>query len=144
MTQIVCRLDIGSLVAKGVLLREGQFLAAKMLPTGTNAPKSISIPDADLLREVGLKEADLATVVTTGYGGVLVSFADKTITEITCHARGIKHFLPQTHTLIDLGGQDSKAIRLNPAGKVVDFVMNDKCAAGTGRVLEVMAHGLNF
>jgi predicted CoA-substrate-specific enzyme activase len=144
MTHIVCGLDIGSLAAKGVLLRDGQFLAAKMLLTGADAPKSISILYADLLREVDLKETDIATVVATGYGRVSVPFADKTITEITCHARGITHFLPQTHTLIDLGGQDSKAIRIDPGGKVVDFVMNDKCAAGTGRFLEVMAHGLNF
>lgn len=144
MTQIVCGLDIGSLAAKGVLLQDGQFLTAKMLLTGADAPKSISILYADLLRGVGLKETDIATVIATGYGRVSVSFADKTITEITCHARGITHSLPQTHTLIDLGGQDSKAIWIDPGGKVVDFVMNDKCAAGTGRFLEVMAHGLNF
>jgi predicted CoA-substrate-specific enzyme activase len=81
-------------------------------------------------------------VVATGYGRINVPFADKQITEITCHARGVGYLLPEARTVIDIGGQDCKGIKLNDNGKVVDFVMNDKCAAGTGRFLEVTAEEL--
>ena len=84
----------------------------------------------------------IGRVVATGYGRIAVPFASKKVTEITCHARGAYHLFPQTRTVIDIGGQDSKVIRLGKDGRVVDFVMNDKCAAGTGRFLEVMARAL--
>lgn len=139
--KIYCGLDIGSLQAKGVLLREGKTLSKKVLPTGGNAPETARNLFLTLMEESGIKEKDVLATVATGYGRISVPFATKTVTEISCHARGISHFLPQVRTLIDLGGQDSKAIRVE-RGKVLDFVMNDRCAAGTGRFLEVMA--LNF
>ena len=81
-------------------------------------------------------------MVSTGYGRVSIDFADENITEITCHGRGAHYFNPSVHTILDIGGQDSKAIHLSDSGEVTDFVMNDKCAAGTGRFLEMMARTL--
>ena len=95
----------------------------------------------EALTRANLRFDDLAYIVATGYGRINVPFADKQITEITCHARGLQSLLPTVRTVIDIGGQDSKGIKIK-AGKVTDFVMNDKCAAGTGRFLEVIADAL--
>jgi predicted CoA-substrate-specific enzyme activase len=89
----------------------------------------------------GISLEDVTYIVATGYGRINVPFADRQVTEITCHARGLSHLLPSARTIIDIGGQDSKGIRIEN-GKVVDFVMNDKCAAGTGRFLEIIADAL--
>jgi predicted CoA-substrate-specific enzyme activase len=91
------------------------------------------------LRAAGLERAQVQGVVATGYGRSRVPFANTTITEITCHARGVYHLLPDTRTVIEIGGQDSKVILLEAGGRVRDFSMNDRCAAGTGRFLEVVA-----
>ncbi len=92
-----------------------------------------------VLAEAGARESDVRRVVATGYGRDAVSRADTTITEITCHAVGVRHLVPDATTVIDIGGQDSKLMRLDKNGKVRDFAMNDRCAAGTGRFLEVVA-----
>jgi predicted CoA-substrate-specific enzyme activase len=89
-----------------------------------------------------LKIEDMAYVVSTGYGRVVVPFADRAITEITCHCRGAQWFVPGVSTVLDVGGQDSKGIRLGAKGEVADFVMNDKCAGGTGRFMEIVAEVL--
>jgi predicted CoA-substrate-specific enzyme activase len=91
-----------------------------------------------------MSAAHLDGIVATGYGRTAVGFADKKVTEITCHARGVSHLMPEARTVIDIGGQDSKAMRVDGEGRVTDFVMNDKCAAGTGRFLEVMARALEL
>jgi predicted CoA-substrate-specific enzyme activase len=93
----------------------------------------------ELFAEVGAQSTDVAATVATGYGRNLIRFADTTITEITCHAHGVRHVAPGAMTIIEVGGQDSKLIRLDPQGTVRDFAMNDRCAAGTGRFLEVIA-----
>ena len=95
----------------------------------------------EALTQVNLSFGDLAYVIATGYGRVNVPFADKQVTEITCHAKGLYSLLPTARTIVDIGGQDSKGIRIQN-GKVIDFVMNDKCAAGTGRFLEIIADAL--
>jgi len=95
-----------------------------------------------LLHTNNLKRSGLHAVIATGYGRHLLDFADTTVTEITCHAAGVTHSAPQAATIIDIGGQDSKLIRLSPDGKVRDFVMNDRCAAGTGRFLEIVSERL--
>ncbi|MCE5185147.1 MAG: acyl-CoA dehydratase activase [Planctomycetaceae bacterium] len=95
-----------------------------------------------LLEKNKLKRQDLAVTVATGYGRHLLDFCDSTITEITCHAAGVRRHLPDAMTIIDIGGQDSKLIRLGSDGKVRDFAMNDRCAAGTGRFLEVVSERL--
>jgi len=92
-----------------------------------------------LLEESGLDAAEISRTVATGYGRNMIRAADETITEITCHANGVRHLLPDTRTIIEIGGQDSKMIRLDPERGVRDFAMNDRCAAGTGRFLEVVA-----
>ena len=96
----------------------------------------------DLLRDAGLDAAAVRAIVATGYGRARIDFADTTITEITCHARGVRHHLPDVRTIVEIGGQDSKLMRLNGTGDVRDFVMNDRCAAGTGRFIEVVAERL--
>src|SRR5512139_2904411 len=95
----------------------------------------------EALQRAGIPFSDVTYVVATGYGRINVPFADRQVTEITCHAKGLSSLLPSAHTVVDIGGQDSKGIRLEN-GKIVDFVMNDKCAAGTGRYLEIIADAL--
>ena len=96
------------------------------------------------LAKAGATRADVALYVSTGYGRDVIEGMDAAITEITCHARGAHYLAPETRTVIDIGGQDSKAIHLDENGGVLNFVMNDKCAAGTGRFLEMMAHTLEM
>lgn len=107
--------------------------------TGANLNDAVSRSFNQALSKAGVYRDGITFIVATGYGRVSASLADKTITEISCHATGAHHLFPDTGTVIDIGGQDSKVIRLDAGGKVIDFAMNDKCAAGTGRFLEVMA-----
>lgn len=95
------------------------------------------------LKEHGLLSADVRRIIATGYGRHLLDFCDTTVTEISCHAAGVRHHVPDAATVIDIGGQDSKLIRMDGDGKVRDFVMNDRCAAGTGRFLEVVSQRLD-
>jgi predicted CoA-substrate-specific enzyme activase len=118
------------------------MLGFNILPTGANAKKATTASFEGLLAELKIPRKDVAFTIATGYGRVACEFADKQVTEITCHAAGMNRLNPNARTIIDIGGQDSKAIRVNADGKVKDFVMNDKCAAGTGRFLEVMARTL--
>jgi len=98
----------------------------------------------EVLKKSRMTREDVRSIVATGYGRNLVTFADITITEITCHSRGVRQSVPDAMTIIDIGGQDSKLMRLNEDGSVRDFAMNDRCAAGTGRFLEVVAHRLEM
>jgi len=97
---------------------------------------------AEAIVRAGISREDISTIVTTGYGRDLVKFGNRSITEITCHAAGAHHLRPEIRTIVDVGGQDSKVIALDDRGRVATFRMNDKCAAGTGRFLEVMARAL--
>ena len=97
-----------------------------------------------LLKNNGITEKDVGGITATGYGRRLISFADNVITEITCHATGVLNLVPRACTIIDIGGQDSKLLRLDLNGKVQDFTMNDRCAAGTGRFLEIVANRLDI
>lgn len=140
---IVAGVDVGSLTAKALLLDdEHRVLGRRVLATGARAADAAQAAYEGALADAGLTPGDVRYVLATGYGRVQVSFAQEQVTEITCHARGIAHLLPDTRTLLDVGGQDSKVIQLGPGGRVTDFAMNEKCAAGTGRFLEVMAHAL--
>jgi predicted CoA-substrate-specific enzyme activase len=136
-------LDIGSLSCDAVLIDEDVRMTAwSVVPTGARNREAIDRARSEALREAGLEVEDLAAVVATGYGRDRVEERLASVTEITCHARGITHLLPGTEVLIDIGGQDSKAVRLDRNGAVLEFGMNDKCAAGTGRFLEAMARAL--
>ncbi|MEN6475940.1 MAG: acyl-CoA dehydratase activase [Syntrophaceae bacterium] len=135
-------IDIGSITAKAAVLEDGVILGATVGFTGYQAEQAGRAVYEALLAELGLTTKDIDRVVSTGYGRSAVKFADKAVTEIICHGAGA-HFLDASvRSVIDIGGQDSKVIALDAGGKVRDFVMNDKCAAGTGRFLEVMARAL--
>lgn len=140
----VSGIDIGSVSAKAVIMDEaGQVVAYSIRPTGTGGKKTADAVMGGALEKAGLTLADISFTIATGYGRLLVSFASLELTEITCHARGAHRLLPQVRTVIDIGGQDSKIICLNERGSVINFALNDKCAAGTGRFLEVMARALD-
>ena len=132
--------DIGSTMTKVVIVSD-RIETALIGPTGPEHRKLANKVMEDALSQANLKFEELSYVVATGYGRINVPFADRQITEITCHAKGLHSILPTVKTIIDIGGQDSKGIRIKD-GKVINFVMNDKCAAGTGRFLEVVADSL--
>lgn len=136
-------IDIGSSSSKAVILSEDLKILGKAVintGTGTLGPeKAIEIA----LTKAGLPREAIKYSIVTGYGRITYAKADKQITEISCHAKGVAHMEPGARTVIDIGGQDVKVIRLDDEGRVENFVMNDKCAAGTGRFLEVMARILD-
>jgi predicted CoA-substrate-specific enzyme activase len=135
--------DSGSTSTNAVVTGEaGDVLAAVTLPTGAHSADAARAALDEALRIAGVEREMLAAVVATGYGRASVPFAAKDVTEITCHAKGAHRLAPDARTVIDIGGQDSKVIRLGSAGNVTEFSMNDKCAAGTGRFLELMADTL--
>jgi len=140
LSQYFTGVDIGSTMTKVVIMNQ-TTLASVIGPTGPEHRKLANRVMEEALAKAKLAFEDITYVVATGYGRINVPFADKQITEISCHARGVAHLLPEVRTVIDIGGQDSKGIKLKE-GRAVDFVMNDKCAAGTGRFLEVTAEEL--
>jgi predicted CoA-substrate-specific enzyme activase len=140
LSQYFTGVDIGSTMTKVVIMNQ-TTLASVIGPTGPEHRKLANRVMEEALAKAKLAFEDITYVVATGYGRINVPFADKQITEISCHARGVGHLLPEVRTVIDIGGQDSKGLKLKE-GRVVDFVMNDKCAAGTGRFLEVTAEEL--
>ena len=132
-------IDIGSTTSKCAVLKDGKELVAHSLQTGglgTGGPEEAL---AQLWQTSGLTRADMACAFVTGYGRKNYQGADGEISELTAHALGGRFVFPDLRTVIDIGGQDAKVIALSPSGKMVNFVMNDKCAAGTGRFLDVMA-----
>ncbi len=141
---IAAGLDIGSAAAKAVLWEVGAagLLAAAQRPTGWEPERAGQQVLAQSLAEANLTEAAVGNLVVTGYGRSLWRGVGRTVTEITCLARGIAALLPQTRTVFDVGGQDSKVLSLEAGGRVSSFAVNDRCAAGTGRFLEMAAHRL--
>lgn len=141
---IVAGVDIGSLTAKTVLLDEAKRVVAHtIVPTGAVSRRAAQSSLQEALDAVGLPAEKLNYVIATGYGRANVPFANVQLTEISCHARGVHFVIPEARTIIDIGGQDSKVISLDENdGRVISFVMNDKCAAGSGRFLEVMSRAL--
>jgi predicted CoA-substrate-specific enzyme activase len=139
---VTAGVDVGAITAKAVLLENQTILGSAVMAAGYNRAEAAQQVLAAALEQAGLERDAVIGLAATGYGRVQVQGADRTVTEITCHARGAHWLLPEVRTVIDIGGQDSKGIAVSPQGKVLDFVMNDKCAAGTGRFLEVMAHAL--
>ena len=136
-------IDIGSSSSKAVIINKRlEILAATVINTGAGTKGPEKVVNM-ALESAGLSHEDILHTVVTGYGRILYDKADRQITEISCHARGVAHLVPEARTVIDIGGQDAKIIRLDCMGKVENFVMNDKCAAGTGRFIEVMARILD-
>ncbi len=140
----VAGIDIGAGTAKAVILDDTGIIAFSVIPVGGDINKAVERVISEALDKVELSQRDLRYVVSTGWGRDAVSFADNSTTEIICHASGVHFLIPQARTIIDIGAQDSKVIKVNNRGKVIDFAMNDKCAAGTGRFLEVMAQVLGL
>ena len=139
---ITVGLDIGSITAKVAVMEDGRILGTKVALTGYNSEAAGRAVFDDMLKELELNRSRVERILSTGYGRNSVKFADKALTEIICHGAGAHFLNPEVRSLVDIGGQDSKALVVGPDGKVKDFVMNDKCAAGTGRFLEVMARAL--
>ena len=138
-------IDSGSTSTDVVILdRDQNIVTGIILPTGAGAAIGAERALEEALKDAGLQREDIDAMVTTGYGRTAISDGDKSITEITCHARGAHFLNPEVRTVIDIGGQDSKVIRLDENGAVANFVMNDKCAAGTGRFLEMMARTMEM
>ena len=137
---ITAGVDIGSVSSKTMIMLDGEPYAYALMRTGSSSPDSAIKVTTWAIEGTGLTLKDLNYVVGTGYGRVNVPFANKAITEIACHARGANYLWgPTVRTVLDVGGQDLKAIRIDDKGRVVAFLMNDKCAAGTGRGMEVFA-----
>ena len=140
----VLGLDVGSASSKVVIMDDDKNIVSYsvvQVGTGSSGPQR-ALDEA--LSKVNLKLEDMTKIVATGYGRYAFEKADKQISEISCHAKGIFHLVPTARTIIDIGGQDAKAIRLDGRGMVSQFYMNDKCAAGTGRFLDVMARVLEI
>jgi len=144
-SHIVAGIDAGSTISKVLLMNDGVVVASGLAPTGPNAKLTVEDLLVRALAQAGVRREDIVRSVATGYGRRLIDFATRVVTEITAHARGARRLYTGTATLrtiIDIGGQDSKVIGLGEDGILDDFAMNDKCAAGTGRFLEVMARAM--
>ena len=141
---IVGGVDIGSTTGKAVVMKDGKIVASTITPSTTRPEETARIAMDEALKQAGLASIDdLDYIVGTGYGRLKVGFARENISEISCHARGAHWMSPTVHTVVDIGGQDCKVMGIDDNGKVIEFVMNDRCAAGTGKFFEGMARTLD-
>jgi activator of 2-hydroxyglutaryl-CoA dehydratase len=141
---IVAGVDIGSTASKAVILADGKSVGEVVGPSSTNPKRTAHEIYEKALATANVDASDVELVVGTGYGRAQVEFADRNISEITCHGRGAHFLLPSVRMVVDIGGQDTKAICIDERGNLLDFAMNDKCAAGTGRFLEAMARSMEL
>ena len=144
MEKITVGIDLGSRTSKIVFLKDKKIIYTDIDNTGVNPKITAEKLFEKALSELKIDKTKISRIFSTGYGRNIVPFADKKISEISCHAKGVSFLFPEARTVIDIGGQDSKVIVLGENGKVLDFVMNDRCAAGTGRFLEVAANILEL
>jgi len=142
MSDYFAGIDIGSTMTKVVIMNQG-IISSIVGPTGPEQRRLANKVMENALQQANLPFEAITFLVATGYGRINVPFADKQVTEISCHSKGVAHFFPECKTIIDIGGQDCKGIKIEMS-RPVDFVMNDKCAAGTGRFLEVIADALGI
>ncbi|HJP20069.1 MAG TPA: acyl-CoA dehydratase activase [Alphaproteobacteria bacterium] len=137
--------DVGSTQTKAVIVdADGTIVGRSLIDTGADVTKAAERAYELALAESIAEDADVGYVIGTGYGRYKVTFGDRQVTEISCHGRGAAQMFPGTKTVLDMGGQDSKAIRIQPNGEIIDFCMNDKCAAGTGRFLGAASDALEI
>lgn len=141
---ITAGVDVGAATAKTAIVENGRLIAYEIMPTGHSVTQAAEAVTARALQKANLSIEALQYIVSTGYARHVIPFSHKAASEIICHARGVVSLIPEARTIIDIGGQDSKVIGAREDGTVADFVMNDKCAAGTGRFLEVMADVLGL
>jgi predicted CoA-substrate-specific enzyme activase len=137
--------DVGSTQTKAVIIDErGAIVGRSLGMTGANVIRAAESSFAEALKAGDIREEEVEYIIGTGYGRYKVTFGNTQVTEISCHGRGAVHMFPATRTVVDMGGQDTKAIRVSPRGEIVDFCMNDKCAAGTGRFLGAASAALEI
>ncbi len=136
-------IDAGSAATKAVILQNREILGHSTVNTGANVKTASENALNKALDAAKLASHDLTRIISTGYGRRNIDFSNGAVTEITAHAKGARYLFPNARTIIDIGGQDSKVISLDEDGRIINFLMNDKCAAGTGRFLEVMARTLD-
>jgi len=139
---IVAGCDVGSLTAKAIILRDGQVLASHVIRGQTNPEESAKTVLEIVLSKAGISMDAVEYCIGTGYGRKKIPFVNDVMSEISCHGMAVQWLVPSVRTIIDVGGQDAKAIRVDENGDVVRYVYNDKCASGTGRFLEIMSSAL--
>lgn len=137
--------DVGSTQTKAVIINEEREIVGRSLvDTGANVVQAAENAFQEALANSGIQEEEVEYIIGTGYGRYRVTFGNTQVTEISCHGRGAVHMFPNTRTVVDMGGQDTKAIRVSETGEILDFCMNDKCAAGTGRFLGAASAALDI
>ena len=142
---LVGGVDVGSTQTKAVVLdSEPKVLGRSLIDTGAKLTEAAEEAFGYALEDAGIERSEIAAVIGTGYGRYRVEFGDAQVTEISCHARGAVFLYPRTTSVLDVGGQDTKAIRVGDQGQVLDFCMNDKCSAGTGRFLGAASQALDL
>jgi len=139
---IAAGIDVGSTTTKVVLLGPNGMCANSVQATGIDVVEATDRVIKRSLQQINKSFEDIERIVSTGYGRISIPYSTQTITEITCNAAGVHHLFPEATLIVDIGGQDSKAIKINERGKVLQFAMNDKCSAGTGKFLEIAADTL--
>lgn len=143
---IVAGCDVGSLTSKAVIMKNGKIIGSHIIKSKPRPRDSADAVMAGAFAATGISESDLSYCIGTGYGREKIEFANKavseTVSEITCHAKGARWLMPSVRTVIDIGGQDCKTMKIDETGQILKFTANDKCASGTGRFLEVMARVL--
>ena len=137
-------IDIGSVYSKGVIIGDSKPAAYHVIPSGANYQTAAETIKQELLRQLNLSQNDIADTVATGTGATNVPFASRQVSDIVCTARGINSIFPQVRTAIEVAGQSTKAIRINEQGMVTNFTVSEKCAAGSGRFIEVIANVLRI
>jgi predicted CoA-substrate-specific enzyme activase len=142
--KIAAGCDVGSLTAKAVIMKDRKIIASTIVRSRARPQQSADNAMNDALSQCGLKQSDIQICVGTGYGRNQISFVDHVMSEISCHAKGAKWLMPSVKTIIDIGGQDCKIMKIDKEANVQNFLTNDKCASGTGRFLEVMSQVLNI
>ena len=141
---IIAGCDVGSLTGKAVILKNEEILSYSIVPTTPKPERTARNAMDEALEKGNLTLEEIDFIVGTGYGRVKIPFANSELSELSCHGKGAHSLIPSIRTIIDVGGQDCKVIKVSKEGKILDFAMNDKCAAGTGRFLEVMAKTLEL
>jgi predicted CoA-substrate-specific enzyme activase len=140
----VLGIDIGSASSKAVICADGDIKTYAVTPSGGNYRQTAERLRREAVKKIGLSPGDLSYTVATGYGSAAVPFSDQSVTDISCQAKGIHRLFPKVRTVIDIGGQFSKVIKIDEDGRVTNFILNEKCAAGSGKFLQVIARLLHI
>jgi len=135
-------IDIGSVTTKAAIIKDGELIVSHIIPSGANYRIAAQRAMEEVLAKGGLSPSDIAYIIATGYGASSADFVQERVTDISCCARGVHHVFPSVRTVIDIGGQASKAIRVNEEGRATNFVVSERCAAGSGRFLQIIARVL--